>query len=403
MFKFALSVAIALCMLSSVAAEEFPTFQEFPLPIGPDAREPSLYATQDGRLLMSWTEPSEDNFAVKVASLKDGIWSEPRAVTTSPDIFVNWADFPSVAEFADGTMIVHWLQRSANSAYAYDVRIALSRDDGESWSTPIAPHHDGTKAQHGFVTLMPLEDEVVAVWLDGRADDGDLLEAGAVVGSMQLRASVISSDGSMTPNTAIDFSTCSCCQTAAAIAGDALLVVYRDRSEAEIRDISLVRLQDGLWSAPVSVHDDNWELSGCPVNGPSIAGHDDRVVVAWFTGADNVPAVKFAFSSDAGNSFGNAFRIDHGQPVGRVDTLMLDDGSALISWVEWKETDEILMVCRAIPEGCIESFELAVNSAGSSINFPQMAATPEGIYIAWTHPLPDGSDTIRMLKWSSRS
>lgn len=387
-------------MLSSATAEENPTFEDFPLPIGPDAREPFLYATQDGRLLMSWTEPTGDNFAVKVASLKDGTWSEPRAVTASPGIFVNWADFPSVTEFSDGTMIAHWLQRSANSSYSYDVRIALSRDDGESWSTPIVPHRDGTKAQHGFVTLMPLEDQVVAVWLDGRAYDGDLFEAGAVVGTMQLRASVISSDGSMTPDTAIDFSTCSCCQTAAAIAGDALLVVYRDRSEAEIRDISLVRLRDGRWSAPVTVHDDYWELSGCPVNGPSIAGQDDRVVVAWFTGAGNAPAVNIAFSSDAGNNFGDAFRIDHGQPVGRVDTLMLDDGSALISWVEWKEPDEILMVCRAIPVGCIGSYELAVNFGGSSINFPQMAATPEGIYVAWTHPLPDGSDTIRMLKSS---
>jgi hypothetical protein len=400
MFRFALSVAIASILLSSAAAGEFPTFEEFPLPTGPDSREPSLYATEDGRLLMSWTEPSEDKFTVKVATLEDGTWSEPRAVTSSSDLFINWADFPSVSEFSDGTMIAHWLQISGDSTYDYDVRIGFSRDDGESWSTPLVPHRDGTKAQHGFVTLMPLEDQMVAVWLDGRAYDGDLLEAGAVAGTTQLRASLISSDGSMTADTAIDFSACSCCQTAAAIAGDALLVVYRDRNEAEIRDISLVRLQEGQWSAPVSVHDDNWEVSGCPVNGPSIAGQDDKVVVAWFTGAGDVPAVKIAFSSDAGNSFGDAFRIDRGQPVGRVDTLMMDDGSALISWVEWKELEEVLMVCWATPEGCIGSYELVANSEGNSINFPQMAATPEGIYIAWTHPLPDGSDTVRMLKSS---
>jgi hypothetical protein len=36
---------------------------------------------------------------------------------------------------------------------AYDVRLAFSRDDGQSWSEPVAPHHDGTTAQHGFVSL----------------------------------------------------------------------------------------------------------------------------------------------------------------------------------------------------------------------------------------------------------
>jgi hypothetical protein len=49
-------------------------------------------------------------------------------------------------------------------------------------------------------------------------------------------------------------------------------------------------------------------------------------------------------------------------------------------------------------EGCISSQRLAVNSEGNSMNFPQMAATSEGIYVVWTQPLPDGSDTIRMMR-----
>ncbi len=347
---------------------------------------------------MTWTEASGNNFAVKVAVLSNSTWSAPRTVTASPDLFVNWADFPSASEFGDGTVIAHWLQTSGNSAYSYDVRIALSRDNGDTWSAPIVPHRDGTKAQHGFVTLTPLADEVIAVWLDGRAYDGDLVEGSALSGQMQLRSAVISSDGTVAPDIAVDLTTCSCCQTAAAVADDALLVVYRDRSEAEVRDISLVIMREGRWSAPASVHEDKWELSGCPVNGPSIAARDRRVVVAWFTGAGDVPAINVAFSNDAGSSFGDAVRIDRGEPLGRVDTLMLDDGTALVSWVEWQGSDEALLVCRATVDGCISSHRLTLNSEGSSMNFPQMAATSDGIYVAWTHPLPDGSDTIRMMR-----
>ena len=398
MLKFTVYSVILFAIISSATAEDLATFEEIPLPVGLDAREPFLHATQDGQLLMTWMETSGNSSAVKLAAFVDGSWSASRTVTASPDLFVNWADFPSVSDFSDGTIIAHWLQNSGNSAYSYDVRISLSQDNGETWSAPIVPHGDGTKAQHGFVTLVPLADEMIAVWLDGRAYEGALVEDGAAAGQMQLRSAVISSDGSLTPDMAVDFTTCSCCQTSAAIAGDALLVVYRDRSEGEIRDISLVRLSEGRWSVPVSVHEDNWELSGCPVNGPSIAAYDREVVVAWFTGAGDVPAVKVAFSSDAGASFYDAIRIDEGEPSGRVGALMLDNGTALISWVEWQGADEVLLVCRATPDGCDGPHRLAVNSEGNSINFPQIAATPDGLYVAWTQPLPNGRDTIRMMR-----
>ena len=100
----------------------------------------------------------------------------------------------------------------------------------------------------------------------------------------------------------------------------------------------------------------------------------------------------------AGYTFSEAIRIVRGETFGRVDTLMLDDGSALISWVEWRDSDEALIVCRATRNGCTSLRRLVLNSEGRSINFPQMAATTDGIYVAWTHPLPDGTDTIRMMR-----
>ena len=398
MMRIIVQIALLLGTVTSVAAGDLHRYEEFPLPVGQDAREPSLHTDPDGRLLMSWTEANKSSFAVKIAVLENGTWSEPRTVVTSPELFVNWADSPSVAAFGDGTLIAHWLQKSGHSSYAYDVKIVLSRDDGVTWSPPVVPHGDGTKTQHGFVTLVPFAGEVVAVWLDGRAYDGALMEAGAIEGQMQLRSAVIKPDGTLTSDVAIDFTTCSCCQTSAAVAGDALLVAYRDRSNEEIRDISVTAFRDGRWLAPVQVNHDNWEISGCPVNGPAIDAISDQVVVAWFTGADDVPAVKVVFSGDAGASFSEALRIDNGEPIGRVDALLLYDGTALISWVEWQGTDEVLLVCHVTPDGCGSTNQLTVNSERNSINFPQMASTPEGFYVAWTQPLPNGHDTIRMMK-----
>ena len=230
---------------------------------------------------MSWTEVNTTDPSVMMAIFDQGKWTEPRTIINSPDLFLNWADFPSVVSFPDGTLIAHWLQKTGQSSYDYDVQIALSRDDGASWSAPVVPHLDGTSSQHGFVSLVAHDKDIAAVWLDGRAYDGSLVDDGAFADHMQLRSTILSSDGTASPDVALDASTCSCCQTDAAVAGDSLLVVYRDRTPAELRDIALVRLSEGEWSTPMRVHHDNWVIPGCPVNGPSISAADRNVVVAY--------------------------------------------------------------------------------------------------------------------------
>jgi hypothetical protein len=56
--------------------------------------------------------------------------------------------------------------------------------------------------------------------------------------------------GALGPEPVLDGRVCDCCQTDGALAGDTAVVVYRDRSEAEVRDMSVVRFVDGRWSEP---------------------------------------------------------------------------------------------------------------------------------------------------------
>ena len=97
--------------------------------------QPQLSVRGD-RLLLSWIERSGDRATLKFADRTGSGWSGPRTVATGTDWFVNWADVPSVVRLADGSLAAHWLQKSAASTYAYDVRLSFSSDDGRSWSTP---------------------------------------------------------------------------------------------------------------------------------------------------------------------------------------------------------------------------------------------------------------------------
>ncbi len=402
-------VLIAGCVPALAQTGGIASIRELDLPVAPGAREASLYATGDGRLLMSWSEPAGQGFAVKTAIRGAAGWSKPEIAVMSDNLFVNWADFPSIAALSDGTLALHWLMKNGGSAYDYDVNIALSGDLGRTWGEIIVPHRDTSRRQHGFVTLLPLaRNRLMVLWLDGRSYDIDATGAAydALTNAMQLRTTTIGRDARPDDDTLLDMRACTCCQTSAAVTGKGVvLVVYRDRSQAEIRDISLVRLVDGVWSRPVTLHRDGWEIDGCPINGPAIDTNGERAVVAWFTAAHDIPVVNVAFSDDAGESFGAAIPLDKGGAVGRVDVVMLDDGSALVTWLEWTDTAELLLVCRARPEsGCANPRTVTANTTAGTINFPRMARARDGVFIVWTQPLPanpadPGLDdmTIRMV------
>ena len=139
------------------------------LPITAPAAQPDLIATPEGRLLLSWVEPQPQGHALKFATFASTQWSAPQAIAAGADWFVNWADTPHLAVTEDGAVWAHWLQKSAQATYAYDVVMARSGDHGKTWSPPVLVNNDGKPAEHGFVSLWPAtRDSLGVAWLDGR-------------------------------------------------------------------------------------------------------------------------------------------------------------------------------------------------------------------------------------------
>ena len=359
-------------------------------PAGADSREPELSATTDGRIILSWVEKvGNKRYALRFATRDAGNWSTARTVAEGDNWFVNWADFPSVIALTDGSLAAHWLVKSGSGTYAYDVNIARSKDGGNTWGKAIIPHTDQTQTEHGFVSLMPLADgRVGAVWLDGRnlkdvKGEGD--EHTPLPVSMTLRYAALDVDGKLSDEAQLDERVCECCQTSAAATSEGAIAVYRDRSDKEVRDIYFVSRQQGNWTTPRPVHADNWEISGCPVNGPSVAADGRRVAVAWFTGAKDSPRVKIAFSADAGATFAAPIDVDDGETLGRVDVLLLQDGSALVCWLSGTVEGGAVKVRRVSPEGLLGvPAVVAKTDISRSSGFPRMARLGDEVHFAWT-------------------
>lgn len=389
MTRLSIVAVIALLASWSIATAASGQVWQIPSPAPEGSAQANLTVAPDGRVFLSWIERREGGRAALRFATGDGkSWSAPRTIAEGENWFVNWADFPSMSVLPDGSLAAHWLVRSAAGSFAYDVNIARSFDGGESWSAPVVPHRDGTPTEHGFVSLFAAKDGALsAVWLDGRAmragggghDHGE--------GDMSLRYAKIGRDGTLGDEALLDARTCECCQTSAAMTRDGPVVVYRDRSAQEIRDIAIVRLLAGKWTEAAPVARDAWRIEGCPVNGPAVAASDRRVAVAWYTAVDGRPQVKVAMSNDAGASFGAPVIVDDGKPAGRVDVLLLANGDTLVSWLEQLPDGGAVRVRRIDSDGTRHD-AVTVTPAGTarSNGFPRMVRTGRTLIFAWTGP-----------------
>ncbi len=362
--------------------------------------EPNLFADSRGKVYLSWIEAAgEKRHALRFSMWEMGRWTAPGTISEGENWFVNWADFPSLIAASDGTMAAHWLAKSAPDTFAYDVKLSLSTDGGRTWSKPLTPHSDGTTSEHGFVSMVELsKGRLAAAWLDGRNFKSSHGSHGSKQDEMTLRFTTISRDLRMTQDQVIDERVCECCQTSAAMTSEGMVVVYRDRSEKEIRDISIARFIRGRWTLR-TVHADGWEIEGCPVNGPSVAAKGKRVAVAWFTAAKNTPRVNIAFSTDAGATFIAPTQVDDGSPVGRVEVLMLDDGSAFVVWMERAGKGAEIKARRVKQGGSRQpSITIAASSAARSSGFPQIARSGQDVFFAWTESSNPQRVRTAMLK-----
>ena len=396
----------SLALAAFVVACSAPSFDGPPLtrpssavvesPAGPESSEPVLSASDGvaGALHLTWVGRGEGGVhELRMSSFDGSGWSRPAVVVRSARLFLHWADLPSVVHGRDGSLWAHWLERDERGGYG--VRLARSPDGGASWSHPWTPHELGSSAEHGFVAAVPIGEEVGFAWLDGRALASSA--PGTEEAATGLYFRLMGPGGPTGPESVIDPRACDCCQTDIAVAARGAVLAYRDRSAEEIRDIRVTTWQGGAWSEPRLVHEDGWETGACPVNGPAIDARGESVVVAWFTAAGGVPRVKVAFSDDSAERFHEPILVDDGDPAGRLDAVMLDDGSALVSWLERTEADgSEVRVRRVAPDGRKSESERVSAASGERVSgVSRMARSAEGrVWLAWT----DATSTVPRVR-----
>ena len=183
----------------------------------------------DGTVLLSFMQRTEQGADLKFARLEGDRWEPPQNVVNDPQMFVNWADLPSVTPLNSEHWVAHWLSKSAPETYAYDVLVAFSTDTGATWTEPVRPHTDGTPTEHGFVSIRDAQGSPALLWLDGRKTGSKAVDDPRA-SAMTLRTATVAPDGSLSDEQLIDNMVCDCCQTDVAVSSDGPIAVYRNRT-----------------------------------------------------------------------------------------------------------------------------------------------------------------------------
>jgi hypothetical protein len=345
-------------------------------PSGPGALSPNLTSSGDHALL-TWIEPGQDGGKrVRFSELAESGWTAPSTIAEGATIIANWVDVPSAVRQSGSVLVAHWSEGVADRAEASDVIVARSLDAGVTWQRLGPLNRDHTPTEHGFVSLLPDGDGVLAFWLDGR----DTIAGG----STSLRAARITSE--VGTEDMIDKRVCDCCSTSATATESGPVVTYRDRSEDELRDPAAARRVGVAWTQR-PVHTDGWKINGCPVNGPASASRGATMAVGWFTSANAQPTIRLAFSADAGATFGPPISIDERSdkraPLGRVDVSLLDSGDAIVSWLA-ATGDRAELLARRVTRGGQAGRELSVATLARDSGFPRMERVRDDLLFVWS-------------------
>tara|TARA_B100000886_G_scaffold321343_1_gene263464 strand:+ start:38 stop:1237 length:1200 start_codon:yes stop_codon:yes gene_type:complete len=374
---FLLFLIISACTSREILIEKIPFWNEN------NNAQPSL-VSNNGSLSLSWISSGDhEKASLNFSQFKDGKWINPHSIATGSDWFINWADFPTHA--INGNLILSsYLKKSTSGQYNYDIILNLQKLNGEKIKENFILHNDGTKSEHGFVSIASNSNKGFYVsWLDGR----NTIEKGieSQHKPMTIRFAEVTKDGDVINETELDSATCDCCQTSITATNRGPIVVYRDRSKKEVRDIYITRKINGIWEAPAPVHNDGWIINGCPVNGPKVASNLNNLAVSWFTVSNGRPIVNLSFSKSNGKYFDTPLKINDLDAIGRVDIVFLNEKEVLVSYIEGDDNGTFLRIKKVSIDGKVSApITISEIDGGRNTGVPQLEKFNDEIFIVWT-------------------
>jgi hypothetical protein len=291
---------------------------------------------------------------------------------------------------------------------------ARSTDGGRTFGKSLGVPGAAGPGNRGWQSVDAGPDGHVSVlWLDHRdiaagptAADGHHHDTGASAPAESVARAQLSQlyfaalDGSAQAR-ALARGVCYCCKTAVASDGDSIYAAWRHVYAGSHRDIAVAVSRDRgrTFSDPVRVSADNWQIDGCPENGPAlVVDTSHRVHVVWptlvATAGRQVSKLFHAMAAD-GRVFTPREEIATSSDASHPQAAVAPDGSLLVVWDELVSgRRRVRLATRHAPSGGsvlprIETRTLSEPPA--SATYPVIVVTPTRAVVAWSSRVADRS------------
>lgn len=256
---------------------------------------------------------------------------------------------------------------------AGEIRFARSTNFGRSFNPAVTLNDGPEKAHQSFLHMDAGADGTILVaWLDFR-DASDISVYAAV-----------SKDAGATwaPNVKVAGQVCPCCRPAVAVVPGALLVVWRHVFPTNVRDLASSTSRDGgkTWTSPTRVSTDNWVLDGCPHSGPSLAVLNNKIGLAWYTGAHARASLRFSSTTDLGATWSSPSELQGSLNDANHPYLAAFENSF---WVIFQAREGWEAVRPYIAR--VGDAPSPLPALGKGVNYPRLAPGNAGrLYALWT-------------------
>lgn len=207
-----------------------------------------------------------------------------------------------------------------------EIRFTVSKDGGNSWTSPTSVDTDTTKLTRGFFDAVLLaNDEIAVAYLKD-------VKGSTKHEERDLRLA-ITKNGVFQAEKLIDAVVCDCCNISMVVdESGALHMVYRDNNN-DIRDMSHIVSKDNgtTFSTPKTLFADKWEIKGCPHAGATTVSVGKEQYATWFSGTQNGQS-----GFRLANSSGKLLRVLDASAKNTYITS--DDKTAVLVWEQTAES-----------------------------------------------------------------
>jgi hypothetical protein len=309
---------------------------------------------------------------------------------------------------ADPAIHVVWGARtSLSESTITEIRMAKSVDGGKSFEPPTRVTSEGVPGDRGWhATTVDSHGTPHTLWLDHRAipprKPGEKHVHGQGPDMSTMSGLYYAGAGTNGLERELTRGVCYCCKTALAVSERGqVYAAWRQVYDGSMRDIAFTMSLDNgkTFQTPARVSVDNWKLSGCPDDGPSLALADGRAHIVWPTviGGDNPEGALFYASTLDGRKFTPRLRIPTmGTPKPSHPQVAADGAGGLV--VAW---DEVVDGARQAAARRVSFDAKGVASFGEIVklgtdisSFPVMAMTSQGMIATWTRGIGPSAEVV---------